>query len=63
MTQAMYFSSVSAPSSMDKKTYTVNFKGLIAHFVDILFVESSSAHRYHTGELSHHIQRDIGLMR
>ncbi|MCG3722043.1 hypothetical protein EXA23_09175 [Vibrio cincinnatiensis] len=63
MAQVMRLGSASAPTSMDKKTYTVNFKGLIAHFIDILFVESHSAHCYHAGELSPHIQRDIGLMR
>ncbi|WP_202597815.1 hypothetical protein, partial [Vibrio sp. V29_P1S30P107] len=60
---AIRFGTVPVPTSMDKKTYSVNFKGLMAHLVDILFVESTSAHRYHAGELSDHIQRDIGLMR
>lgn len=63
MTQAMRLGAVSVPSSMNKKTYSVNFKGLMAHLVDILVVESKSTHRYDTEGLSSHIQRDIGLMR
>ncbi|EKO3565413.1 MULTISPECIES: hypothetical protein [Vibrio] len=63
MAQAMRLGTLTAPTSMDKKTYAVNFKGLIAHLVDILFVETKQATYYHTAELSSHIQRDIGLTR
>ena len=37
MAQAMQVGTFEAPISMDKKTYSVSFKGLIAHFLDILF--------------------------
>jgi len=61
MAQAMYMGSVTATTSMDKKTYTVNFKGLMAHLIDILFVDNSKPVNYYSTDLSNHIQRDIGL--
>jgi len=63
MAQAMYIGSVTHTTSKDKKTYAVNFKGLLAHLLDILFVDNSKPESYYSTELSHHIQRDIGLSR
>ncbi len=63
MAQAIEMNTVALPTSMDKKTYSVNFKGLIAHLLDILFVDNSAAQSYHAEELPAHLKRDIGLMR
>lgn len=63
MAQAMNMGTITAPTSMDKKTYTVNFKGLIKHLVDILFVDNSSPRSYYQNDLSGHMQKDIGLYR
>ncbi len=63
MAQAMYVGSVATTTSMDKKTYAVNFKGLIAHLLDILFVDSKKTEYYYSSDISSHLQRDIGLNR
>ncbi|AGU59817.1 hypothetical protein DEB41_13600 [Vibrio anguillarum] len=63
MAQAMNMGTITAPTSMDKKTYAVNFKGLIAHLVDILFVDHSEPRSYYANNLSGHMQKDIGLYR
>ncbi len=63
MAQAMYVGSVATTTSMDKKTYAVNFKGLIAHLLDILFVDSKKTECYYSSDISSHLQRDIGLNR
>ncbi|TOH63408.1 hypothetical protein CGI79_15380, partial [Vibrio parahaemolyticus] len=47
MAQAMQMTNVALPTSMDKKTYAVNFKGLIAHLLDILFVDNSAPRSYY----------------
>ncbi|WP_210450027.1 hypothetical protein [Vibrio crassostreae] len=62
MAQAMQMNTIAVPNSMDKKTYSVNFKGLIAHIFDILFVDNSPR-SYYTSDLSGHMQRDIGIKR
>jgi hypothetical protein len=63
MAQAMQMNSVALPTSMDKKTYSVNFKGLIAHLLDILFVDNSTQSNYYADELPVHLQKDIGMYR
>ncbi|KIP79040.1 hypothetical protein SN11_04905 [Vibrio harveyi] len=63
MAQAMQMTNVALPTSMDKRTYSVNFKGLIAHLLDILFVDNSAARSYYAEDLSAHIQKDIGMYR
>jgi len=63
MAQAMYMGSVNTTTSKDKKTYAVNFKGLIAHLLDILFVDSKKTECYYSTDISAHLQRDIGLNR
>ncbi|TMX40884.1 hypothetical protein [Vibrio parahaemolyticus] len=40
-----------------------NFKGLIAHLLDILFVDNSAPRSYYAEDLSAHIQKDIGMYR
>ena len=63
MAQAMQMTNIALPTSMDKKTYSVNFKGLIAHLLDILFVDNSAPRSYYAEDLSAHIQKDIGMFR
>ncbi len=63
MAQAMHLGAINAPTSMDKKTYAVNFKGLMKHLVDILFAESQQTRSFYGAELSSHMQRDVGLSR
>ncbi|EEY45259.1 hypothetical protein VMA_000654 [Vibrio mimicus VM223] len=53
---------MTVPTSKDNKTYAVNFKGLIAHLLDILFVDNAPRH-YYAAEMSAHIQKDVGLYR
>jgi len=63
MAQVMQINTIAVPASMDKKTYSVNFKGLIAHLLDILFVSSEPEKSYNSSDLSAHMQRDIGIYR
>ncbi|CCN32890.1 conserved hypothetical protein [Vibrio nigripulchritudo SO65] len=63
MAQVMHIETMAAPGSMGKKAYALNFKGLIAHLLDILFVESKAEPKYNVGQLSPYLQRDIGLNR
>lgn len=46
-----------------KKTYPVSIKGLIMHFVDVLFGKSSTKtpKNYDASLLSSHMRQDIGL--
>lgn len=63
MAQAMHIDTIAAPTSMDKKAYTVTFKGLIAHLLDILFVDNSQPREYYASDMSGHMQKDIGIYR
>ncbi|MGC9403814.1 MULTISPECIES: hypothetical protein [Vibrio] len=63
MSQVMHLDTIAAPTSMDKKTYAVSFKGLIKHLLDILFVDNSEPRAYYASDLSDHMQRDLGLTR
>ncbi len=63
MAQAIQMNTVALPTSMDKKTYSVNIKGLIAHLMDILFVDNSAQSNYYAEDLSVHVQKDIGMYR
>jgi len=63
MAQVMHAHTVIVPSSTDKKTYTVNIKGLIAHLFDILFGKDEVEAIYYSSELSHHMQKDLGIIR
>ncbi|USD66878.1 hypothetical protein [Vibrio sp. SCSIO 43136] len=62
MSQVMQLNTIAAPAAMDKKAYAVNFKGLIAHLLDILFV-SETEKTYNINDLSSHMQRDLGMHR
>lgn len=62
MAQAMNIETIAVPS-MEKKTYAVNFKGLIAHLLDIMFGKGEVESIYYANELSGHMQRDIGINR
>lgn len=62
MAQAMHIGTIDAPISMDKKTYSVSFKGLIAHLLDILFTDDTPR-AYYASDMSGHMQKDIGLTR
>ena len=52
-----------ATSSLEKKAYSVSIKGLIAHFVDVLFGKGQVNSTYYSSELSEHLQKDLGLYR
>ena len=52
-----------ATSSLEKKAYSVTIKGLIAHFVDVLFGKGQTTSTHYTSELSVHLQKDLGLYR
>ncbi|AZL86593.1 MULTISPECIES: hypothetical protein [Aliivibrio] len=52
-----------ATSSLEKKAYSVSFKGLIAHCIDVLFGKGQVTSVHYTSELSEHLQRDMGLRR
>ncbi|WP_456294553.1 hypothetical protein M1D72_03660 [Vibrio sp. AK197] len=62
MAQTLQFDSVATTHSMDRKTYSVSVKGLIAHLMDILFTDTTPR-SYYTNELSGHMQKDIGVYR
>ncbi|UUM32575.1 hypothetical protein [Vibrio japonicus] len=62
MAQTMQIGTINAPISMDKKTYSVSFKGLIAHLLDILFTDDTPR-TYYANDLSSHLQKDIGIYR
>ncbi len=63
MAQAIQFDTIAATNSMDKKTYSVNFKGLMMHLLDILFGKGEVESTYYASDLSGHMQKDLGLMR
>lgn len=62
MSHTMNMDTIAANTSMDKKTYAVNFKGLISHLWDILFVDNTPR-TFSASNLSRHLQKDIGLYR
>ncbi|MCP3699836.1 MAG: hypothetical protein GY920_14985 [Aliivibrio sp.] len=63
MAQAAMNVNTIATSSLDKKAYSVNIKGLIAHFVDVLFGKGQTTSTHYTTDLSEHLQKDLGLYR
>lgn len=63
MAQVMHAHGMSVSTSKDKRTYTVNIKGLIAHFLDVLFVQETTENHYSSNDLSAHMRKDIGLIR
>ncbi|PWI32348.1 hypothetical protein DI392_16050 [Vibrio albus] len=63
MAQVIHANGMSVSASTDKRTYSVNIKGLIAHFLDVLFVPDAPEKHYYSNDLSSHLQQDIGLTR
>ncbi|WP_194437681.1 hypothetical protein [Vibrio fluminensis] len=61
MAQVLDANTVLTPISKERKTYSVNIKGLIAHFFDILFTDRAEPRTHYANELSGHMQKDIGL--
>lgn len=63
MAQTMHIENIAVPSSQDVKSYSIDFKGLIMHFVDILFGKGQSTTTNYASDLSAHLQKDVGLTR
>ncbi|WP_114764702.1 hypothetical protein [Vibrio rhodolitus] len=63
MAQVLDANTIISPISKERKTYSVNIKGLLMHFMDILFTERAEPRTHYASELSGHMQRDIGLYR
>jgi hypothetical protein len=63
MAQTMQLDTIAVPSSQDAKSYSIDFKGLMMHFVDVLFGKEQSTKTYYVSDLSSHLQKDVGLMR
>ncbi|GAM55841.1 hypothetical protein JCM19232_314 [Vibrio ishigakensis] len=62
MAQVM-LDTIAVPSSKDSKSYSIDFKGLMMHLVDILFGKSQSTTTYYVSDMSAHVQKDIGMIR
>jgi len=52
-----------ASNDLGKKRYSVDFKGLFKHLLDVLFAENNTSRSYNASDLSSHMQRDIGINR
>ncbi|MGF1740179.1 DUF1127 domain-containing protein [Vibrio profundum] len=52
-----------APREVGTKGYSVNIKGLVKHFLDVLFVSKRSSRDYNVSDLSAHMLKDIGIDR
>lgn len=52
-----------ASNDLGKKRYSVDFKGLFKHLLDVLFAENTASRSYNASDLSGHMQRDIGINR
>lgn len=64
MAQVFDFDSIPTPVLNDQKTYSLTFKGLLAHVRDILFSRSVSVPKTcNISDLPLHLQKDIGLYR
>ncbi|GAB2650348.1 hypothetical protein [Vibrio panuliri] len=63
MAQVLDANTVLTPISKERKTYSVNIKGLIVHLLDILFTDRAEPRTHYAAELSGHMQKDIGLYR
>ncbi|MDF5281314.1 hypothetical protein HKA89_02280 [Vibrio parahaemolyticus] len=59
----MQMTNPALPTPPATTPYAVNFKGLIAHLLDILFVDNTAPRSYYAEDLSAHIQKDIGMYR
>ena len=63
MTQVLHTQTIIATTSTDRRSYSLNIKGLITHLIDILFVKEPLEKCYYSTELSSHMQKDLGLIR
>ncbi|MGF1908550.1 hypothetical protein L4C38_03795 [Vibrio kasasachensis] len=63
MAQVIDANTIISPISKERKTYSVNIKGLVFHLLDILFTDRAEPRCHYTGDLSGHLQKDIGLYR
>lgn len=63
MAQVMHIDTIAVPSSKDSKSYSIDFKGLMMHLVDILFGKGQSTSTYYVSDMSAHVQKDIGMIR
>ncbi|ORT50975.1 hypothetical protein ST37_06150 [Vibrio sp. qd031] len=63
MAQTFNFDALVVSSAKEKKAYSLSFKGLMMHLMDILFVDNSSKNSAFADDLSSHMQKDVGLMR
>lgn len=61
MAQTMPIDTIAVAPSMEKKAYSVSFKGLIAHLMDILFSQDEVQRSLYCTDLSDHMQRDLGI--
>ncbi|CAH0536875.1 hypothetical protein [Vibrio marisflavi] len=52
-----------ASTDLGEKRYSVDFKGLFKHLVDVLFADDKVSRSYNVNDLSGHMQRDIGINR
>ncbi|CAM2897105.1 hypothetical protein [Vibrio rarus] len=63
MAQVMHINTIAVPSSQEAKSYSIDFKGLMMHLVDILFGKGQPSKTYYARDLSDHMQKDLGMMR
>jgi hypothetical protein len=63
MAQVMNIDTIAVPQSKDKRAYAINFKGLMIHLLDILFVKGDTQPSHYSSDLSEHLQKDLGLTR
>ncbi|CAM4094055.1 hypothetical protein [Vibrio neonatus] len=63
MAQVMQINTIAVPSSQEGKSYSIDFKGLIMHLVDILVGKGHTSKTYYASELSDHMQKDLGMTR
>ncbi len=63
MAQTFDFDALVVSSAKEKKAYSLNFKGLMMHLLDTLFVSNNDKPSAYARDLSSHIQKDVGLMR
>ena len=61
MAQVIDANTIVSPISKERKTYSVNIKGLFVHLLDILFTDRSESRHHNASDLSDHMRKDIGL--
>ncbi|WP_162048146.1 hypothetical protein [Vibrio taketomensis] len=61
MAQVIDAKTIISPISKERKTYSVNIKGLFVHLLDILFTDRAEPRNHYASDLSSHMRKDIGL--